>query len=161
MIIKASAAPLRGSRTAVLSRRIALVALAAWGLLHVIGGAALMWATATDGGRAALESMGSAASPDDIPLQPGPVAESVLQFHSLNILLAGIAVAAIVIIVARTSWPRGVTATLLIVAALDFGLIVFLVLPGYMKVSDALWGPLLFAIAAPAAWLAGWRPRQL
>ncbi|MBI5290038.1 MAG: hypothetical protein HY873_13775 [Chloroflexi bacterium] len=147
------------TRSAV-ARAIALGAIVIWGLTHVVGGAALLLAT-VDNSREGFESVGTAASPQEIPLDPGPVAQSVLQFHSLNILLAGLGVAALAMAVARTAWPRGVTVILAIIVALDLGLVAFLVAPGYMKVTDGLWGPALLLIAVPASWLAGWRPRQL
>jgi len=142
-------------------RRAALLTLVLWGLIHIVGGGALIAAASSDGGRSALELLGSGADDRTIPDDPGPVTQAVLGFHGFNLLLAGAGVLALALLGARTAWPRGVTTSLALIVAADGGLLIFLLLPGYMTLSDGLWGPLLLVGAAIFAWRAGWRPRQL
>jgi hypothetical protein len=134
------------------------ITTALWGLLHVVGGAALVATTLLHGGRAALESLGSAASSPGIASEPGPVAEAVISFHGFDILLAGIAVLVLALWVMRSEFPRGVTTAFLIETVLDLGLVVFLIGPGHMRVADGIWGPLLLVVGVACAARAGWRP---
>jgi hypothetical protein len=134
------------------------ISTALWGLLHVVGGGALVATTRLDGGRAALESVGSAASPAGSASEPGVVAEAVLSFHGLNIFLAGLLVLVLALSVMRSEWPRGVSTALLIEAVLDLGLLLFLIGPGHMNLADGLWGPLLLVVGVASAARAGWRP---
>lgn len=133
--------------------RLTTVALLLWGLLHVAGGAILM-VTAVDDPLAALQSLGSAAPASDFPADPGPVTQAVIGFHGLNLLWAGLAVTALSVAWSWRRYPRGVPTSLLIAGAADFGLIVYLLIPGLMKFTEGLWGPLLLAIAAAGASLA-------
>jgi hypothetical protein len=116
------------------------------------------WLSATP--LAALESLGSATNTNDIPADPGDVVRAVIAFHSFNILMGGAAVEAIAVTVVRSRWPVGVSSSLGIVAVLDAGLIFFLLAPGYMKLAEGAWGPVLFVISVVAAWAGGWRPKQ-
>jgi hypothetical protein len=137
------------------ARNVALVALGLWGVLHIVGGGAEVATTLGDGGRAGLELLAENATARDIPAEPGPVAESVIAFHGFLIAACGVAVLAIVVGATRTRWPAGLFAALAIVAVADAGLIVFLVAPGYIPLSSALWGPALLALALVAVRLAG------
>lgn len=129
------------------------VALLLWGLLHVVGGTILMITAAADP-LAALQSLGSAAPAADLPLDPGPVTGAVIGFHGLNILWAGLAVTVLSVRWSWRSYPKGVPTSLLIAGAADIGLIGYLLIPGFMRLSEGVWGPLLLAIAASGAALA-------
>ena len=143
------------------ARRIAIGGLAAWGLLHIVGGGVLAGTTYTDGASAALELLGTGARAGGVAADPGPVAQGVLGFHGFNLLVAGAAVVVLAALAARGGWPRGVTTSFGLILAADAGLILFLLAPGYMSLADGIWGPLLLVPALMGAWKAGWRPRQL
>jgi hypothetical protein len=134
--------------------------LALWGALHVVGGVLLVVDASHDGGRAALESLGSAAAAAEMGGEPGAVTQAVLGFHGFNLAVAGLAVLALAVTIVRTSWPRGVTTALAVETVLDLGLIVFLLGPGHMALSDGLAGPALLVVGGASALVAGWRPRQ-
>ena len=134
----------RGRR--VSSLQIARWTTAAWGLLHVVGGALIMLYALTDGPRAALEDLGSATPDGNIPAEPGSVVEGVIAFHGLNIVWFGLAVLVLL-------WRRdrgSLRDALFVMAAADIGLLLFLVGPGYMRLGDGIWGPALLLIAAAA-----------
>ncbi len=147
-------------RHAASARRVSVGLLFAWGLLHVVGGAALVFDSLNGSGRDALVSLGSAAAESDIPAEPGPVVNGAIGFHAANILSAGIAVSALALLAARR-WPMGMSTALGISLVLDAWLIVFLLAPGRMAPGDGVWGPLLLVLAGLAAWRADWRPGQL
>lgn len=142
-------------------RWVALGALLAWGLLHIVGGFAEIATVASDGGQAGLKLLGSAAGPAEIPGEPGAVGEALIGFHGFLIGAAGLAVLLLAGTVSRTAWPRGLSTSMAIVVVADLGLVVFLLGPGLMRVSDGIWGPLLLVVALAASLGAGWRPRQL
>jgi hypothetical protein len=118
-----------------------MVGLVAWGVVHVAGGISLLVSDTSTG----LETLGPNAS-DSVPAMPGEAAESLLRFHSLNILLGGIAVLGLAIAWWRTRnrWQLDVAVT--VAAALDIGLIAFLVIPGVLPASQGLIGPTLVVI---------------
>ena len=53
--------------------------------------------------------------------------------------------------------PKGVPTSLVIAGVADLGLIVYLVIPGLMRFSEGVWGPLLLVIAATSAAMASRR----
>lgn len=126
--------------------RTALTGLVLWGLIHIAGGISLLTTNTADG----LETLGPNAA-DSVPANPGQAAESLLRFHSLNIALGGLAVLGLAIAWTRSNsrWQLDVAVT--IAAALDVGLIVFLVTPGVLPANQGLIGPLLVIIAAVGA----------
>lgn len=124
----------------------ASVGLAAWGVIHIVGGVSLLATDITTG----LETLGPNAT-NSVPPVPGEAAERLLQFHSLNILLGGLAVLGLAIAWwrQRTRWQLDVA--LAIAVALDIGLIAFLVIPGVLPASRGLIGPTLVVIAVIGA----------
>lgn len=135
----------RSTRTRGSSASFAIArwSTAAWGALHVVGGALLLATTLRDGPRETLLDLGSAAEPSTIPAQPGSVIEAVLGFHALNIVWFGLAA----LVLARRGSRRSVRDGLFVMAAADAGLFLFLLRPGHMSVLDGAWGLLLLVIA--------------
>ncbi len=129
------------------------VALLLWGLLHIVGGASMMAMAAADP-LAALRSLGSAAPSGDFPTDPGPVTQAVVGFHGLNLFFAGLAVTILSVAWSWRRYPRGVPTSLLIATAADVGLVAYLLIPGSMKLTDGVWGPLLLVLAVAGAALA-------
>jgi hypothetical protein len=130
-----------------LARRISIGAVVAWGLLHLVGGVALI-SSSTAQSLQQLGGGGGAAVGD-----PGPVAGAVVSFHGFNIAAAGVAVLVLAWRGRPSNWPRGIGTALVLMAVLDAGLAIFLIAPGYLKLSDGLWGPALLVVAAVAALL--------
>lgn len=129
--------------------RIAMTGLLLWGLVHIAGGLSLLVAGTVDG----LETLGPNAT-DSVPATPGDTAAGLLRFHSLNIAIGGIAVTGLVVTWwrRRTRWQLDVA--LAVAAALDIGLVAYLVIPGILPASQGLIGPVLVAISAGAAFQA-------
>ena len=76
-----------------------------WGLLHLVGGAFIMFTAATDP-LSALQSLGSAAALTEFPADPGRVTQAVIGFHGLNILFVGIAVTVLSVAWSWRRYPR-------------------------------------------------------
>ncbi len=130
--------------------RVTAGSLALWGVVHVVGGLSLVTMTATEG----LDSLApSAATPAGA--DAGEAVAALLHFHGFDIALAGLAVLALAVL-----WLRGGAAWQLVVAlglalVLDVGLILYLVGPGLMPLSDGFPGPALLLLAfAPLAFRA-------
>ena len=120
-----------------------LVALAMWGLVHVAGGVSLLVA----GTREGLETLGP-NSTSTVPPEPGDTVEALLRFHSLNIVLGGLAVLTLTGSWwrSRAQWQLGTAVA--IAVALDIGLIAFFVVPDVLPASQGLIGPVLVLVAA-------------
>lgn len=127
--------------------RIGAVLYALWGLLHVVGGAVILQSALTGGATEALQGMGSALPAAEIPLIAGKIADNVIAFHAWNLMWAGGLALVIAITLNWRNSKVGYWLNLAIVAVADVGLIVFLLLPGLMTVSDGIWGPLLYVLA--------------
>lgn len=61
-----------------------------WGILHMVGGAALLLELLTEGAIGVLAVIDSAVPPDELPRISGSVASSVLGYHVWNILWFGL-----------------------------------------------------------------------
>lgn len=125
---------------------VALTALALWGLVHVIGGVSLLVADTGDG----LGTLGPNATAS-VPNNPGDTAEALLRFHSLNIVLGGIAVLGLTAAWWRTRHRWQLDVAIAVAAALDVGLIAFFVIPEVLPANQGLIGPVLAIVAAAAA----------
>jgi hypothetical protein len=131
------------SRRPRLADAVVSIGLGLWGVIHVLGGVSLLLTDTVSG----LETLG----PDrQAPTDPGAAAEGLLRFHALNVALGGLAVLVLVAYARgrRCSWT---TTALAIAAALDVGLVLFLVVPHVLPASQGLIGPVLVAVAAAAA----------
>lgn len=138
------------NRSGTWQGRVAAVVLGLWGLLHVIGGASLLFFD----GREGLETL----APDAPPPASGTsleAAAAIVHFHGLNIALGGMAVLALAAWWAMRgqTWQLGVA--LAVAVALDIGLLAYLVAPGHLPASQGLLGPSLLglgllALAVPA-----------
>lgn len=126
--------------------RAAMVGLLLWGLVHIAGGLSLLFADTVD----ALETLGPNTT-DSVPAVPGDATAGLLQFHSLNIAIGGVAVTGLAIAWwrRRTRWQLAVAVA--IAAGLDIGLIAYFVIPGILPARQGLIGPVLVVISAAAA----------
>jgi hypothetical protein len=102
-----------------------------------------------------LLDLGSAADPATIPAEPGSVVEAVVGFYALNIVWFGLAA----LVLAWRGSRRSVRDGLLVMAAADLGLVLFLLGPGRMSAVEGVWGPLLLVIATTGSVVSG-RPRK-
>lgn len=119
-----------------------------WGLLHVLGGVSLLQQLATEGAPGALATLGSAVPGADLPTFSDEVTVAVLAFFAFNWVWIGLLVAVVAV---RLNWKNGRVGywlNLAVAGAADLGLILFLVAPGLMALSDGWPGPLLWLLAA-------------
>ncbi len=123
-----------------------LGALVVWGLVHVVGGGMLMAADAVEG----LRSLGPNVLAT-VPDAPGEAALALVRFHGLNIALGGLAVLVLALAWARSRRRWQLDVALGVTIALDLGLLIYLVGPGVMPLSQGLIGPVLVALALAGA----------
>lgn len=126
--------------------RTAVTGLVLWGLIHIAGGLSLLVSDTAEG----LETLGPSAT-ETVPNNPGETTGALLQFHSLNVLLAGIAVLALATAWSKQRKPWLLNVAVGIAVAMDIGLIAFLVVPGTLPATEGLFGPLLAIVAAVGA----------
>ena len=122
-----------------------------WGILHVVGGAALLATSMTDGAQGMLGMIDNGAAASGVGSIPTGIADGLARFHAFNLLWMGLLVSGIAI---RMNWKNswaGYWINLVVVVAADVGLLVYFVAPGYMPAADAIPGPLLAGLAVAFA----------
>lgn len=126
----------------MLFARIGAVFYGLWGLLHVVGGSAILAAT-LGGGPAAGFAFYEQSGGDFTPL-----AGAILAMNSFTIAWVG----ALVLVVAATmNWRndrKGFLLNLVLAGLMDVALVVFLLAPGFVTLGDAMLGIGLLLIAA-------------
>ena len=125
--------------------KVGAVFYALWALLHVVAGATLVGSALTDiNGH--VQEIGTGATAEQLPtLGEHTVVSAIIAFHSFNTVWIGLLVGLIAI---RFNWHNtrvGYWLNLALTGFLDLGLLVFLLVPGYMAWGDGWIGPLLFA----------------
>ncbi len=129
--------------------QIAAVVYVLWGLIHIIGGAAMMSA-AMQGPSTFLQMLSGNASEVFGAVQDRPGLQAtteVFAFHSFNIIWLGALAIIVALFLNWKNYRAGYWMNLAIVGFADLGLILFMVVPGVMSIADAWIGPALFAIA--------------
>jgi hypothetical protein len=120
---------------------------ALWGIVHVLGGGTQLEVLRSKGG-GALAALISSGRPFDPKAQAVPdVAAAFMGMGAYNILWIGLLV---IVIAVGMNWRNsalGYWLNLAVVGATDLGLLVALLLPGYMAWSDGMIGISLFVLA--------------
>ncbi|MHA7777523.1 hypothetical protein [Roseibium sp. M-1] len=122
--------------------KLGAVCFGLWGLLHIAGGGYILSAALLSGPGAGYTIYGHDGSA--LPGQAG----AVLAYFAYLLILAGVASLAIAATLNRTNSQTGLAINTGLIAAVELGLILFLIIPGYLSVPDALPGFVLFALAA-------------
>lgn len=135
-------------------RRTATVLFFLWGIIHVVGGAAML-AALGESPEAYLRTVAS-ADPTSAALAPplGSPANAVLGFHAWNILWIGLCVSIIAATLNRQASRVGYWINVALVSGADLGLLIFFVLPGVMTWTTAAPGLSLWIPAAATGLLA-------
>jgi len=99
------------------------------------------------GGTEALALIGSAVPVEELPHDLGGVAGGVLAQHGWNLAMFGVFA---VVVGAALNWRNsrsGYWLNLGVVSGADVGFIFAILVPGYIRLVDGLWGPALWALA--------------
>jgi hypothetical protein len=118
-----------------------------WGLLHIGAGAAVLYRLSAKGGAEALALIGSAVPAEELPRDLGGVASGVLAQHAWNLAVFGVFAA---VVGAALNWRNsrsGYWLNLGVVSGADLGFIFAILVPGYIRLVDGLWGPVLWVFA--------------
>ncbi len=127
--------------------KIGAVFYVLWGLLHLFAGLSLLAAVYGEGASAVLAQLATAA-PDSVPPDLGGAVAGTVAFHMFNLAWMGLFAVLVGLLMNWRNSRAGYWLNLGVVGAADFGLIAFLVVPGFMRPTDALAGPVLFLLAA-------------
>lgn len=114
-----------------------------WGLLHIVGAASLLF-MAQNGAAGPLAAIGSATPAANIPQLGLGLTSSILAYYAWNLLWVGFFVVIVAMIMNWKNSPTGYWLNLAVVSAVDIGLILLLLIPGYMAWSDGLMGIVLW-----------------
>ena len=134
------------------AHRIGAVLFGLWGVLHVVGGGALLFAWSSRGSGELMRSYGSTVAADigdDLPSIVGAVGA----FHAFNLLWIGALVLWVAITLNWKNRPEGLWLNVAMAGAADLGLVLFLLTPGYMTWGEGAPGLALFAPAVVFALL--------
>ncbi|MCB0163724.1 MAG: hypothetical protein KDI79_05830 [Anaerolineae bacterium] len=117
-----------------------------WALLHIVGAAVLLQQLAGEGATAFLATVGSAAPAAEMPVVSGRVINSVLAYYAWHLLWVGLLVLVVAIWLNWRNSRAGYWLNLAVTGAIEVGLIVTLLRPGTMALTDgglglALWLP--------------------
>lgn len=126
------------------AHKIGAVIYLLWGVIHILGGGLIMLASEP---AQQLGMMSSNVTVEPLPPGSAGLVHAGLSFHGFNLLWFGIFVAVVAMTMNWKNTRGGYWLNLTVVGAADLGLIIFLILPGYMSVSDGLIGPLLLVPA--------------
>ncbi len=111
--------------------KIGAVFYVLWGVLHMWAGAIMLIRLGSDGGAA---------------VEVSSVTAGRLGQHAWNLLWLGIFGA---VVGAMLNWKNsraGYWANLVVISATDVGFIVAILLPGYIRFIDGIWGPVLWLL---------------
>ena len=124
--------------------KIGAVFYVLWGLLHIVGGGALLLQAINEGATPVLATIGSNVPAIEIPTIASDLTAAVLAYYAWNVLWIGVLVT---VIGARLNWQNnrlGYWLNLTIVSIVDGGLLIMLVFPGYMTWADGMVGVVLW-----------------
>jgi hypothetical protein len=136
--------------------KLAAVAYVLWGIVHVLGGLSLMQA-AMAGSDAFLQMLTGESFAPTSSERGESFTQEVFAFHAFNICWMGIVS---IVVAIRLNWRNvsiGYWINLAVVGLADLGLILFMVIPGVIPLSNAWIGPALFVVALACATVARWR----
>lgn len=124
--------------------KIGAICYALWGLLHIVGAAVLLLQATDAGATAVFATIGSATPATALPQLSSTLADAVLGYYAWNLLWIG----AFVLVVAVTlNWRNhllGYWLNLIVVSAVDLGLVLFLLAPTHMALADGMMGVALW-----------------
>jgi hypothetical protein len=118
-----------------------------WGIVHIWAGALILYRLAAEGGTSALAQVGSAVPAEELPQNLTGVAAGILGQHAWNLAVFGCFA---LIVGATLNWRNSRTGYWLnlgVVSAADVGYIYAILLPGYIRLVDGLWGPAFWILA--------------
>ena len=123
------------------------LAFGLWGLLHLAGGVAILLAlrSGPQAGYSFYRFSDGIAS---------PLAGAVLGYLAFLLVCAGLAACGIAVALNRKNSPDGLAANTAVTGLTEFGMVLFLLLPGYVSLLEALPGLLLLAVAVTAGGIA-------
>lgn len=126
--------------------KIGAVFYALWGLLHVAGGSVMLVAWAQNGGAGVMRAISSGPAAESISTLPSSVG-ALAAYHSFNLIWLGALVTGVAILLNWNASRLGYWINLILVVAVDFGLLVFQLVPGYIAWADGVLG---IALMVPA-----------
>lgn len=124
--------------------KLGAICYALWGLLHIVGAAVLLLQATDAGATTVFATIGSATPASALPQLSSTLADAVLSYYAWNLLWIG---GFVLVVAIRLNWrnsPTGFWLNLVVVSAVDLGLVVLLVTPGYMALADGMLGVALW-----------------
>lgn len=124
--------------------KIGAICYALWGLLHIVGAAVLLLQVNSTGATTVFATIGSATPATALPQLSSTLADAVLGYYAWNLLWIG---GLVLVVAIRLNWRNhllGYWLNLVVVSAVDLGLIIFLVAPAHMALADGMLGVTLW-----------------
>lgn len=122
------------------AQRLGAIFYALWGILHIVGGAAILAAYFSEGGVAALAMYGTALAQADLPTTTHTVIDGLAAYNAFNIFWFGVVVTGVAVFMNWHNSLTGYWINLVLVSVVDIGLFFAQVFPGRIAWGDALIG---------------------
>jgi hypothetical protein len=126
------------------AHKIGAVFYVLWGILHILGGIAILTAESPN---AQLAMFDTAVPADTLPANPGEVVHAALSFHAFNLAWFGVFALLVGVLMHWRNSRLGYWLNFSIVGVADIGLFIFLIFPGYMALADGSPGPVRWILA--------------
>ncbi len=127
-----------------LANRLGVIIYCVWGLLHIAGGLAIMFA-ADETQQIAIQA--SARPPSEFSGISGEAVAGILNYHAFNLIWFGMFAIAVSIFYIWRNLQLGYWLNFLVLGSVEFGLVTFMLIPGNMKWTDGSIGLGLFFAA--------------
>lgn len=119
-----------------------------WGVLHITIGITAILRLIHQGGSSAIAMIGSAVPENELPCSVPEVVSGILLQHFWNLIWFGIFAVVVGICLNWRNNKVGYWMNLSVVSAADIGFVFAIMVPGYIKFSDAIFGPVFWILAA-------------
>lgn len=126
------------------ANKIGAILYVLWGLIHIVGGLAIMMQTSLP---AKIAMQATARSPNEFDSIANTAVNGIVSYHGFNLIWFGLFAIFVAIVLIWRNLQLGYWLNFLVLGMVEFGLITFMLIPGHMRWADGSIGLGLFFLA--------------